>query len=39
MEPIFDDQAVADLEGIFNWMALDRPVTARTIIDRQLKNN
>ena len=36
MELIFDDQAVADLEGIFNWIAQDSPAAARNVTDRLL---
>lgn len=36
MELIFDDQAVADLEGIFNWISQDSPAAARKVIDRLL---
>jgi toxin ParE1/3/4 len=34
MKLVFDDQALADLEGIFNWIAQDSPATAKTVIDR-----
>lgn len=36
MELIFDDQAVADLEGIFNWISEDNSAAARKVIDRLL---
>lgn len=38
MELIFDDQAVGDLEGIFNWISQDSPAAARKVIDRLLKS-
>ena len=38
MELIFDDQAVADLEGIFNWVSQDSPAAARKVTDRLLKS-
>jgi toxin ParE1/3/4 len=38
MELIFDDQAVADLEGIFNWISQDSPDAARKVTDRLLKS-
>jgi toxin ParE1/3/4 len=34
MELIFDDQAIADIENIFNWIAQDSPTTAKTVTDR-----
>jgi addiction module RelE/StbE family toxin len=34
MKLIFDDQALADLEDIFAWIAQDSPSTAKTVIDR-----
>jgi len=33
MKLIFDDQALADLEGIFNWIAQDSPATAKIVVD------
>lgn len=38
MELIFDDQAVADLEGIFNWISQDSPAAARKVTDRLLRS-
>lgn len=38
MELIFDDRAVADLEGIFNWISEDSPAAARKVIDRLLES-
>ena len=34
MRLIFDDQALADLEGIFEWIAKDNPAVARAVVDR-----
>jgi len=34
MKLVFDGQALADLEGIFEWISLDSPVAARNVIDR-----
>jgi len=34
MRLIFDDQALADLEGIFEWIAKDNPAAARAVVDR-----
>jgi addiction module RelE/StbE family toxin len=34
MKLVFDDQAIADLENIFNWIAQDSPTTAKTVVDR-----
>ena len=34
MKLVFDDQAIADLENIFNWISQDSPATARTVTDR-----
>jgi len=36
MKLVFDDQAIADLESIFGWIAQDSPATARTVTDRLL---
>jgi toxin ParE1/3/4 len=38
MELVFDEQAVADLEGIFHWIAQDSPAVARTVVDRLFKS-
>lgn len=38
MELIFDDRAVADLEGIFSWISEDSAATARKVIDRLLES-
>jgi toxin ParE1/3/4 len=34
MKLVFDDQALADLEGIFDWIAKDNPAAARAVVDR-----
>jgi toxin ParE1/3/4 len=34
MELIYDDEALADLEDIFNWIAQDSPATAKIVVDR-----
>jgi len=34
LELVFDDQAIVDLEGIFNWIAQDSPAAARKVTDR-----
>lgn len=31
---VFDERALADLEGIFDWIAQDDPATARAVVDR-----
>jgi len=36
MKLIFDDQALVDLENIFDWIAQDSPATAKTVVDRLL---
>jgi toxin ParE1/3/4 len=34
MKLVFDDQALADLEDVFNWIARDSPATAKVVVDR-----
>jgi toxin ParE1/3/4 len=34
MKLVFDDQALADLENIFGWVAQDSPATAKKVVDR-----
>ncbi len=34
MKLVFDDQAIADLEGIYLWIAQDSPVAAKTVVER-----
>jgi toxin ParE1/3/4 len=34
MKLVFDARALADLEGIFDWISLDSPATAKTVLDR-----
>ena len=31
---VFDDLALADLEGIYNWIAMDNPSAARAVVER-----
>lgn len=34
MKLIFDDLALSDLEGIFNWIAKDNPTAAKAVVER-----
>jgi addiction module RelE/StbE family toxin len=34
MKLVFDDQALADLENIFNWIAQDSTSNAKAVVDR-----
>lgn len=34
MKLVFDDQALADLSDIFDWIAQDSPATAKIVVDR-----
>ena len=34
MKLLFDDRALGDLEGIFDWIAQDSPKSAKSVIDR-----
>jgi plasmid stabilization system protein ParE len=34
MELVFDDQALADLDGTFDGIAKDSPATAKVLVDR-----
>jgi toxin ParE1/3/4 len=34
MKLVFDDQALADLEDIFSWIAQDSPATAKMVVER-----
>src|SRR4051794_2623291 len=34
MKLVFDDQALADLEGIFHWIAKDNPIAPRAVVNR-----
>lgn len=38
MKLVFDDQALADIEDIFEWIARDSPATARSVVDRLLSS-
>lgn len=34
MKLIFDEKALVDLENIFNWIAKNNPVAAKTVVER-----
>jgi toxin ParE1/3/4 len=34
MELVFDDDAISDLENIFNWIAADSPSAAKKVVQR-----
>jgi plasmid stabilization system protein ParE len=34
MELVWDDEALADLEDIFSWIAQESPAAAKTVVDR-----
>ena len=34
MKLVYDDQALVDLENIFNWIAQDSPATAKIVVER-----
>ncbi|HTC99881.1 MAG TPA: type II toxin-antitoxin system RelE/ParE family toxin [Bradyrhizobium sp.] len=34
MELVFDDEAIADLENIYSWIATDSPSAAKKIVQR-----
>jgi plasmid stabilization system protein ParE len=34
MKLVFDDRALADLEGIYRWIAQDSPSTTKAVVDR-----
>ena len=34
MKLVFDDRALADLEGIFDWIAKDNPIAAKAVVER-----
>jgi toxin ParE1/3/4 len=38
MELVFDDQALADLDHIFDWIARDSPAAAKAVVDRLFSN-
>jgi addiction module RelE/StbE family toxin len=31
---VFDEKALVDLEGIYNWIAQDNPAAARAVVER-----
>lgn len=34
MKLVFDEKALVDLEGIYNWIAKDNPVVAKAVVER-----
>ena len=34
MKLVFDEKALVDLEGIYNWIAKDNPTAARAVVER-----
>jgi plasmid stabilization system protein ParE len=34
MKLVFDDRALSDLEGIFDWIAKDNPIAAKAVVER-----
>ncbi len=34
MTLVFDEKALVDLEGIYNWIALDNPAAAKAVVER-----
>ena len=38
MKLVFDDQALADLENIYSWIAQDSPGIAKNVVDRLLSS-
>lgn len=34
MKLVFDEQALVDLEGIYNWIAKDNPTAAKAVVER-----
>ena len=34
MKLVFDEAALADLEGIYNWIAQDNPPAAKAVVER-----
>ena len=38
MKLVFDDQAVADLEGIYHWIAQDSPAAAKRATERRFSS-
>ena len=34
MKLVFDDRALADLEGIYHWIANDSPAAAKAVVER-----
>lgn len=34
MKLVFDEKALVDLEGIYNWIAKDNPAAAKAVVER-----
>ena len=34
MKLVFDEEALVDLEGIYNWIAKDNPAAAKAVVER-----
>ena len=34
MKLVFDDRALADLEGVYDWIAKDNPSAAKAVVER-----
>ena len=34
MKLVFDERALVDLEGIYNWIAKDNPIAAKSVVER-----
>ena len=34
MKLVFDEEALVDLEGIYNWIAQDSPAAAKAVVER-----
>ena len=34
MKLVFDEKALVDLEGIYNWISKDNPAAARAVVER-----
>jgi plasmid stabilization system protein ParE len=34
MKLVFDDRALSDLEGIYDWIAKDNPAAAKAVVER-----
>jgi len=38
MQLVFDDEAIADLEGIYSWIAQNSPAAAKNVVDRLFRS-